>query len=170
MMHPIAQMVAKNVVGLRLKCFGRQLNATPHTGIIQTGWGQVETYFEAQVPIEHLTARIKTTQGLCEVRVCDTPHFAYAMHHLGNEGHDPARYITYIKDHFPSDDLDKRMRDFGWIIENITNTLTDQAAARHVLVRAKLIPRRRLVIADGLHRCSAALAAGEASIPAAFSL
>ena len=170
MTNRTTQNLAKNVVGLKLKCFGSDLRAKPHAGVFQTGWGQVVTHFEAKVSIESLTARIKTRQGLRQVQVRDTPHFAYAMHHLGQQGYDSERYITYIKEHFPSDDLVKRQRDFEWIIANIKDVLEAPTATRRILLRAKILPRRRLIIADGLHRCSAALAAGETVIPAAIAL
>lgn len=162
------------LLGLKLRLVGYPAAPVFHKAHYKTGWGRVTTYGHGGVAIDRVTARIKRHRGLRTLAVCDTPHFAYAMRHLGDQSYEKQPYIDYISGYFPENDLTKRLVDFDWIIENYPTMISGEERGFDmdigVLLRPQLVPKRRLILLDGLHRCSAALAAGRVKITASFSL
>lgn len=161
------QELGRNLVNCQLRLAGHGPVSSPDSRKYETGWGSVQTYGRSRIKIEDLTARIKQGRNLCELAVRDTPHFAYAMSMLGAHGYGRGPYVQYIRTYFPDDELNRRISDFDWLIRA---TQSGRPALDPVLVKVSVFPFSRLILTDGLHRCSAALACGATSLCVAFSL
>ena len=132
-----------------------------------TGWKKVHVWGRTYIEIDRLTARLKSERGLRLSGVQDTPHFAYANKATDIGADQSHLYIDYIRTHFPENCLKDRTINFEWIINQ--SRKPDQQFGP-ILVKPKLFPRRELVIIDGLHRCSASLAAGRKDIEVYLAL
>jgi hypothetical protein len=131
----------------------------------KTGWKVFIAYAQANIDLDLLTAKIKSSTGVFEIDIDKTPHFNFAKQELDRTQVFEGLYLNYIGNHFPEKNLNTSVNNFSNLCNRVASS---ESVINPILVKYKLFPRRRIIIYDGLHRASIYSCLGKKKIPVYF--